>query len=50
VRFTPRAESTFLELADAAELRVVVDGTTVPAAYDAGRIALSGLTPGWSPR
>ena len=46
VRFTPRAESTFLELADAAELRVVVDGTTVPAAYDAGRIALGGLTPG----
>ena len=46
VRFTPGAESTFLELADAAELRVVVDGTTVPAAYDAGRIALGGLTPG----
>jgi aminopeptidase N len=46
VRFTPLAESTFLELADAAELRVVVDGTTVPAACDAGRIALGGLTPG----
>ena len=46
VRFTPRAESTFLELADAAEVRVVVDGTPVAAAYDAGRIALAGLAPG----
>ena len=46
VRFTPRAESTFLELADAAELRVAVDGTTVPAAYDAGRIARGDHTPG----
>ena len=46
VRFTPRAESTFLELADAAEVRVAVDGTPVAAAYDAGRIVLSGLTPG----
>ena len=46
VRFTPRAESTFLELADAAEVGVVVDGTPVAAAYDAGRIALAGLAPG----
>ena len=46
VRFTPRAESTFLELADAAEVSVVVDGTPVAAAYDAGRIALAGLAPG----
>ena len=46
VRFTPRTESTFLELADAAEVSVVVDGTPVAAAYEAGRIALAGLAPG----
>ena len=46
VRFTPTAAATFLELADADALRVVVDGAPVDAAYDEGRIALTGLAPG----
>ena len=46
VRFTPTATATFLELADADAVRVTVDGSPLEAAYDAGRIALTGLAPG----
>ena len=37
----PRSE-TFLELTDAADLRVIVNGTPVDPAYDGTRIPLTG--------
>ena len=43
VRFRSTAERTFLELTDAAELRVTVNGAPVDPAYQGTRIPLTGL-------
>ena len=43
VRFRSAAERTFLELTDAADLRVIVNGTPVDPAYQGTRIPLAGL-------
>src|SRR6478735_9948588 len=43
VRFRSATERTFLELTDAAELRVTVNGSPVDPAYDGTRISLTGL-------
>jgi aminopeptidase N len=44
VRFSSTGPETFLELTDAADLRVSVNGTPVEPAYDGRRITLTGLT------
>jgi aminopeptidase N len=44
VEFVASAPETFLELADATDLAVQVDGVRVDPAYDGQRIALSGLS------
>ncbi len=46
VGFVASAPETFLELADATDLTVQVDGVRVEPAYDGQRIALSGLATG----
>ncbi len=43
VRFTSTGPESFLELSDAADLRVTVGGVPVDAAYDGHRILLTGL-------
>ena len=43
VRFASTGPETFLELTDAADLRVTVDGAPVDASYDGRRILLTGL-------
>jgi aminopeptidase N len=43
VRFRSSGPETFLELGDARDLRVSVDGRPVEAAYDGRRISLTGL-------
>ena len=49
VGFVASAPETFLELADATDLTVQVDGVRVEPAYDGQRIALSGLATGGRP-
>ena len=46
LRFTTTGPSTFVELTDARDLVVTVDGRRVEAAYDGRRIALEGLPVG----
>jgi aminopeptidase N len=46
VRFRSSGDRTFLELAGASELSVLVDGTSVEPAYDGGRIHLTDLPTG----
>ncbi len=43
VEFVATAPETFLELADARDLTVEVDGLTIASSYDGQRIALTGL-------
>ncbi|MGA8845073.1 MAG: aminopeptidase N, partial [Nocardioides sp.] len=44
VRFTAAAATTFLELTDATEVRVTLDGEVVEPSYDGRRLHLSGLS------